>query len=89
MRLPATIFRGDFEPRFALKVAYKDITLARELAERYDVPLNVAAECERQMAEAMQRGWGDREASIYLSLQEEKAGVRVRVKGEEGERRGG
>jgi hypothetical protein len=31
------------------------------------------------MAEAVARGWGDRDDTIYLTLQEERAGVKVRL----------
>ena len=79
VRLPATLFRGDFEPRFAMKVARKDMALAMELAESNGVPMGAARATEREMEEAMSRGWGDRDSSIFLSLQEEKAGVELRV----------
>ena len=79
VRMPATIFSGDFDPRFALKIARKDIGLAAELAEQYDVPTEVVSACERQMAEAMARGLGDRDSSVFLTLQEERAGVSIRV----------
>ena len=79
VRLPETLFRGNFEPRFALQVAYKDMTLARELADRYDVPLGVAEACNTLMAEAMERGLGDLDSSVHLTLQEERAGVEIRV----------
>jgi hypothetical protein len=31
------------------------------------------------MIQAMARGWGDRDASIFLTLQEERAQVQVRL----------
>jgi hypothetical protein len=31
------------------------------------------------MEEAVARGWADRDASIFLTLQEERAGVEVRL----------
>ena len=81
VRMPSTIFSGDFEPRFALKIARKDIGLAAELAEQYDVPTEVVSACERQMAEAMDRGLGNPDSSVFLTLQEERAGVQIRVGG--------
>jgi hypothetical protein len=39
----------------------------------------LSALCEKEMIEAMARGWADREASISLTLQEERAKVRVRL----------
>ena len=32
-----------------------------------------------EMDAAMARGWADRDASIYLTLQEERAGIEVRI----------
>ena len=79
VRLPATIFQGNFEPRFALKIANKDIGLAAELADQYDVPVQLIHACKDEMAEAMSQGLGDRDSSISLTLQEERAGVEIRV----------
>ena len=79
VRLPATYLRGNFDPRFALKLARKDLGLALELARAYDTPMRLGALCEQEMVEAMARGWADRDASIFLTLQEERANVQVRV----------
>lgn len=79
VRLPATLFSGNFEPRFTLTTAFKDITLATELAEEIGVPVQLAEACRAQMREALQRGLGDLDSSIALTLQEERAGVQVRV----------
>ena len=79
VRLPATLFSGNFEPRFTLTTAFKDITLATELAEEIGVPVQLAEACRAQMSEALQRGLGDLDSSIALTLQEERAGVQVRL----------
>ncbi len=79
VRLPATYLRGNFDPRFALKLARKDLGLALELARAYDTPMRLGALCEQELVEAMARGWGERDASIFLTLQEERAKVQVRV----------
>lgn len=84
VRLPATYLRGDFAPRFALKLARKDLGLALDLARTCDVPMRLGALCAQEMADAMARGWGDRDSSIFLTLQEERAGVTVRVRGSAG-----
>ena len=39
----------------------------------------LAAICEQEMAEAVTRGWADRDASIFLTLQEERAKVQIRL----------
>jgi len=41
--------------------------------------MRLATICEAEMAEAMARGWTDRDASIFLTLQEERAKVQVRL----------
>jgi 3-hydroxyisobutyrate dehydrogenase len=79
VRLPATYLRGNFDPRFALKLARKDLGLALELARACETPMRLGALCEQEMMQAMARGWADRDASIFLTLQEERAGVAVRV----------
>ncbi len=78
-RLPDTLFSGDFEPRFALKTAMKDMRLATELAEHYAVPMNLTEICQAEMEEAMTRGWADLDSSAFLRLQEERAGVQLRL----------
>ncbi|MBV9378890.1 MAG: NAD(P)-dependent oxidoreductase, partial [Alphaproteobacteria bacterium] len=79
VRLPATLLRGNFDPRFSLALARKDLGLALELARATDTPMRLAALCEQEMIEAIGRGWADRDASIFLTLQEERAKVRVRL----------
>src|SRR5262249_16937496 len=79
VRLPATYLRGDFEPRFSLALARKDLGLAVELARAAGVPLGLGTLCERGMTEAVVRGWATPDRSIFLTLQEERAGVQVRL----------
>jgi 3-hydroxyisobutyrate dehydrogenase len=79
VRLPATWLRGDFDPRFSLALAHKDLGLALDLARATDTPMPLAALCEQDMAKAIGRGWAERDASIVLTLQEERAKVQVRL----------
>ena len=79
VRLPATYLRGDFEPRFSLALARKDLGLAQELAHATDTLMPLNALCEQELIEAVARGWADRDASIFLILQEERAQVEVRL----------
>lgn len=79
VRLPATYLRGDFTARFSLALAAKDLGLALQLGRETETPMRLAAICEAEMAEAMARGWADRDASIFLTLQEERAKVQVRL----------
>ena len=79
VRLPATYLRGDFDPRFSLALAKKDLGLAMDLARETKTPMRLAALCEQELTEAMARGWAGRDASIALTFQEERAGIEVRV----------
>jgi len=77
--LPGRLFRGNFSPpHFALKTALKDMNLATDLARALEVPMAMASRCEQEMREAFDRGWGDADENIFLTLQEERAGVQVR-----------
>jgi 3-hydroxyisobutyrate dehydrogenase len=78
-RLPATLFRGDFAARFALKLAYKDLRLACELAAQHGVPTRLLDLCQMELLEAMNRGWGDQDRTKASTLQEERAGVTLRL----------
>jgi 3-hydroxyisobutyrate dehydrogenase len=78
-RMPATLFRGDFAPRFALALAYKDFRLAGGLATQYGVPTRLLELCQLELLEAMNRGWGGDDRTKASTLQEERAGVRLRV----------
>jgi 3-hydroxyisobutyrate dehydrogenase len=78
-RMPATLFRGDFAARFALALAHKDFGLARDLAQAHDVPTRLLDLCRMELQEAMNRGWGDADRLKASTLQEERAGVRLRL----------
>jgi 3-hydroxyisobutyrate dehydrogenase len=78
-RMPATLFRGDFAARFALKLAAKDFRLASELAARHGVPTRLLDLCEHELREGMSRGWGDEDRTKASTLQEERAGVALRI----------
>jgi 3-hydroxyisobutyrate dehydrogenase len=78
-RMPATLFRGDFTARFALALAYKDFRLAGDLATQHGVPTRLLDLCETELLEAMNRGWGDQDRTRASTLQEERAGVTLRL----------
>ncbi|MBM04376.1 MAG: 3-hydroxyisobutyrate dehydrogenase [Chloroflexi bacterium] len=78
VRLPETLFKGDFEPRFSLKLANKDLNLAIELAASLGMDFSMAETCQIDMLKAVEKGWSDMDSSIFLTLQEEKSGVLLR-----------
>jgi 3-hydroxyisobutyrate dehydrogenase-like beta-hydroxyacid dehydrogenase len=71
---------GTFEPpAFALRLAHKDVTLATALGREHKVPMRLANITLEEMTEALNRGWGERDSRVAMLLQEERAGVDIRV----------
>ena len=78
-RLSRTVFQGRFDPPdFTLDLGRKDLGLATELGRRNDVPLPVGSLVEQLLMQAMNRGWGERDRTVAVLLQEETAGVEMR-----------
>ncbi|MGH7310927.1 MAG: NAD(P)-dependent oxidoreductase [Candidatus Rokuibacteriota bacterium] len=79
-RLTEQFFRGKYEPpSFALRLAHKDVSLATALGREHRVPMRLAHLTLEDMTEALNRGWGERDSRVAMVLQEERAGVQVRV----------
>jgi 3-hydroxyisobutyrate dehydrogenase-like beta-hydroxyacid dehydrogenase len=79
-RIPHQFFRGKYDPpNFALRLAHKDVTLATELGREQGVPMRVANLALADLTEALNRGWGERDSRVAMSLQEERSGIQVRV----------
>ena len=71
---------GKFDPPdFALRLARKDVDLAVSVGREFDVPMRLANLVLQEMTEALNRGWGNRDSRAAMLLQEERAGVEVRV----------
>jgi 3-hydroxyisobutyrate dehydrogenase len=79
-RLGKQFLQGSFEPPdFALQLAHKDVTLATELGRELGVPMRVANLTYAEMTEALNRGWAQRDSRVPMLLQEERAGVAIKV----------
>jgi len=79
-RIGDQFLQGKFDPPdFALKLAFKDVTLATELAREIGVPMRMCNLAHAEMSEAVNRGWGDRDSRVYFLLQEQRAGVDIKV----------
>jgi 3-hydroxyisobutyrate dehydrogenase len=79
-RLSEQFLQGKYEPpHFALRLAHKDVSLATALAREHRVPMRLAHLTLEEMTEALNRGWGERDSRVAMLLQEERAGVQVRV----------
>jgi 3-hydroxyisobutyrate dehydrogenase len=71
---------GHFDPPdFALRLARKDVSLAVEVGREFDVPMRLANLTYAELTEALNRGWGQRDSRVAMLLQEERAGIDVRV----------
>lgn len=76
--------QGAFEPpSFALTLADKDFRLALELAEQMDVPMKCAQAAYEDFQESLERGWGGRDSQAPMALQNERAGVTIKLSAEE------
>jgi len=79
-RLPEHFLPGSYDPpAFTVKLAHKDMTLAMELAAEQGVPMQVGQIALDELAAAIERGWGERDCRVAMTLQEERAKVSVRV----------
>jgi 3-hydroxyisobutyrate dehydrogenase len=80
-RLAEQFLVGKFDPpAFALELAHKDVTLATEVGREFHVPMKIANTVLQEMTEAMNReGWAKRDSRIFMLLQEERAGVNIKV----------
>ena len=71
---------GEFEPpSFALRLGHKDVSLATALGREHGVPMRLANLALEEITEALNRGWGDRDSSSFMLLEEERAGVQIAV----------
>jgi 3-hydroxyisobutyrate dehydrogenase len=82
-RLGRQFLQGSFDPPdFALQLAHKDVTLATELGREMGVPMRLANMTHAEMTEGLNRGWGNRDSRVPMLLQEERAGVAIKVQPE-------
>jgi len=66
-------------PAFMLRHAHKDVSLAVALGKEVSVPMRACNLTLEEMTEAMNRGWAERDSRVAMLLQEERAGVEIRV----------
>jgi 3-hydroxyisobutyrate dehydrogenase-like beta-hydroxyacid dehydrogenase len=79
-RLPEHWLPGRFDPPdFTVRLAQKDARLALEMAREFGVPMQVGEIALAELGECAKRGWAERDSRVAMTLQEERAGVSVRV----------
>ena len=79
-RLPEHWLPGKFDPPdFTVRLALKDATLALEMARECGVPMRVGEIALGELKACVERGWSERDSRVAMTLQEERAGVSVRV----------
>jgi len=68
---------GQFDPpSFALRLVHKDVQLGLQLAKEFNVPMRLCALAGMEVTEALNRGWGQRDAMVFTLLQQERAGIK-------------
>jgi 3-hydroxyisobutyrate dehydrogenase len=75
-RLGGQFLTGQYDPPdFALRLLYKDVSLACQLGREVGVPMRLSHLALAELNEALNRGWGERDSRIGMSLQQERAGI--------------
>jgi len=69
-------------PSFRLHLAHKDVSLATSLGRELNVPMRLANLALEELTEAVNRGWSERDSRVAMLLQEERAGVTIKVEKE-------
>ncbi len=77
-RVPV-VYKRDFWPSFSLDLAYKDISLAAQLAEENGVPAPMANAARQMAAMGRQLGFGGEDLSVVVKVYEMFASVEVNV----------
>ena len=79
-RLGDQFLPGIFDPpNFTLRLAHKDVSLATSLGRELAVPMRLSNLALEDLTEAVNRGWSERDSRVAMLLQEERAGVEIKV----------
>ncbi len=79
-RLGDQFLPGLFDPpNFTLRLAHKDVSLATSLGRELAVPMRLSNLVLEELTEAVNRGWSERDSRVAMLLQEERAGVEIKV----------
>jgi len=79
-RLGDNYLQNKYEPpSFALRLAHKDVSLATAVGREHGVPMRLCELTLMDMTEALNRGWAERDSRVSMLLQNERAGVPIKV----------
>jgi 3-hydroxyisobutyrate dehydrogenase len=67
------------QPQAALRIPYKDLTIATALGRELGVPMRFVNLALADLTEAMNRGWAERDCRSVMLLPQERAGVSIAV----------
>jgi 3-hydroxyisobutyrate dehydrogenase-like beta-hydroxyacid dehydrogenase len=71
---------GKYDPAdFSLKLAHKDVGLATALGRELGLPMRMCELAYAEMTEAMARGWATRDSRVVMLLEQERAGIEIKV----------
>lgn len=83
-RIGDQYLQSKYQPAsFTVRLAHKDLTLGLELARQLGVPMKHAEAAYQDFTAALERGWGDLDARSPMQLQNERAGVTIKVSAED------
>jgi 3-hydroxyisobutyrate dehydrogenase len=75
-KVATRLLPGQFDPpSFALRLVHKDVQLGLQLAKEMNVPMRLCTLAGMEITEALNRGWGQRDALAFTLLQQERAGI--------------
>lgn len=76
----AAVLADDYSPSFALKLMLKDANLIKTFAESLSSPIPSTEVTRSVIAEAVDKGWGEENASALIKVISERAGVNLSSK---------
>lgn len=74
------VFQRDFTTNFSTKWMHKDVGLALDSGREQDVPLPLTALTQQMFRAAISKGYGEEDFCSTIKLEEEWAGVNVKVR---------
>jgi 3-hydroxyisobutyrate dehydrogenase len=78
-RFTRYLLKRNFTPGFSAGLSAKDTRLALDLAQELDLPMQAGELAMRELEAVLARGWADLDVDVLGRLQEERAGVELRL----------